>query len=66
LWQRIPNPVKAEHAELSKIWAVGRALWERNNPAAFATIGSTPWPDHVQPIMAAVKGMNNSRSNIVG
>ncbi|XP_075212008.1 COP9 signalosome subunit 8 [Lycorma delicatula] len=56
LWKRIPASTKSSHIELSNIWAVGRAMWQRDLPAVYTTISSTEWSDNVANIMRALHG----------
>jgi hypothetical protein len=60
LWKRIPNSVKSENAELSKIWEVGKALWRRDPPSVFLAIQAHAWSDNIKDIMNAIKGVLSS------
>ena len=55
LWKRIPDNIKSDHPELTKIWDVGVALWSRNLPNVYSALDQT-WSEGVANIMAAVKG----------
>jgi COP9 signalosome complex subunit 8 len=56
LWKRIPEKLKKSNGELSLLWSVGQKLWQRDFPAIHVALNQT-WPQHIQPIMTAFKGM---------
>uniref|UniRef100_A0A0K2UJP3 COP9 signalosome complex subunit 8like [Megachile rotundata] n=1 Tax=Lepeophtheirus salmonis TaxID=72036 RepID=A0A0K2UJP3_LEPSM len=57
LWKRIPEENKAENQELEKIWNVGKALWNRDQPGTFRGLLNTDWSENVKSLMLNVTGM---------
>ncbi|XP_040567418.1 COP9 signalosome complex subunit 8 [Lepeophtheirus salmonis] len=54
LWKRIPEENKAENQELEKIWNVGKALWNRDQPGTFRGLLNTDWSENVKSLMLNV------------
>ena len=68
LMQRIPATVKEgeEGAELTRLWAVGRGMWTRDNPAVFTALAG-PWSAGVEQIMARLgQGFRDRQKKLVG
>ena len=68
LMQRVPATVKQgeEGAELVKLWAVGKGMWTRDNPAVYAALAG-PWSSGVEHIMAKLgQGFRDSQRKLVG
>ena len=49
---RVPGTLKQseEGAEFNRLWAVGRAMWTRDNPGVHAALVG-PWSSNVEPLM---------------
>ena len=62
LWKRIPEEAKGECADLSRIWDVGKAMWNRNLSKVFKSIDEYDWSENVANIMKAVKAIVRGRS----
>ena len=56
LWKRIPEQAKTECENLSRIWDVGKAMWQSNLCEVFKLIDSHEWSENEADIMKAVKG----------
>jgi len=54
LWKRVPETIKCA-GELTRLWDIGRALWNGDIPKVFEVIGEGQWSDSVAAIVAALK-----------
>lgn len=62
LWKRIPEQAKNECENLSRIWDVGKAMWQSNLCEVFKLIDSHEWSENEADIMKAVKEIVRDRS----
>jgi len=68
LVQRVPTAVRQseEGAELSKLWAVGRGMWTRDNPSVYTALAG-PWSPAVEQIMVKLsKDFRDRQRKLVG
>ncbi|CAI5736683.1 unnamed protein product [Hyaloperonospora brassicae] len=54
LWRRITTETKDASVELRNVWAIGKALWQRNLAAAFAAM-DYDWSPLLQGLVQALK-----------
>lgn len=56
LWKRAPSSVKSNvDSAFSKLWGVGRFLWENQIPNALNELNSQTWSPQIQPLIIDLK-----------
>eukprot|EP00457_Paulinella_chromatophora_P012491 gb/GEZN01012704.1/.p1 GENE.gb/GEZN01012704.1/~~gb/GEZN01012704.1/.p1 ORF type:complete len:222 (-),score=55.70 gb/GEZN01012704.1/:395-1015(-) len=53
LWKRL-SPKMKEHKEMSALWEIGKALWQRDYKALKAAFGGLTWSTEIAPLITAL------------
>ncbi|KAM3569987.1 hypothetical protein VYU27_007940 [Nannochloropsis oceanica] len=60
LWRRIDSTLRdaptAEAEQLQQAWTVGKLLWEREIPSAYAAMTGGQWAPELAPLVEALRG----------
>jgi len=62
LWKRIPSSVKASNPELSRLWEVGRLMFQRRRDEVAKRLQEEEWSSHVVAIMEALQERYRKRT----
>ncbi|KAL1923042.1 uncharacterized protein VTP21DRAFT_9418 [Calcarisporiella thermophila] len=62
LWKRIPEAIKTASPELTHLWQLGAALWQRDYSAIYQALNGFQWSPEIQPLLLELTERTRQRA----